>query len=398
MAILATTLLFVATGLATAQATDAAGTSAGPATAVEPEALEDGSAAASVATQAAAPSGGLGSATGRLLATLATASVFAGGLVAVGTFVFIQRALSGKGPELRSLAGLVRVGALAVFAGTIVDLIAKTVATSGGSGATIDIGNLQTTISGSQGIAAALLIVASVSLYGAAQTSSRRQTTSHMPSLRVATVSSATAVPLSVGAAVHPPYPPIVPTPQASGVTELDRPQLGWVGAIAFALAFAFAGSSTTTGPAALMWFVGFVHVAAAAIWVGGLVAMAATLQFRRQRGLSSRATAMVLGFSIDAGVAAAAVGVSGAIMAWLMVAEPADFIATDWGRLILVKLALTMVAGVIGLVNRIKLVPALEQRHDEPQISAELARTARTEIAVVAIAVLAAAVATSLL
>jgi copper transport protein len=359
VAILATTLLFVATGLATAQATDAAGTSAGPATAVEPEALEDGSAAGSVATQAADPSGGLGSATGRLLATLATASVFAGGLV---------------------------------------DLIAKTVSTSGGSGATIDIGNLRTTISGSQGIAAALFIVASVSLYGAAQTSSRRQTTSHMPSLRVAAVSSATAVPLSVGAAVHPPYPPIVPTPQASGVTELDRPELGWVGAIAFALAFAFAGSSTTTGPAALMWFVGFVHVAAAAIWVGGLVAMAATLQFRRQRGLSSRATAMVLGFSIDAGVAAAAVGVSGAIMAWLMVAEPADFIATDWGRLILVKLALTMVAGVIGLVNRIKLVPALEQRHDEPQISAELARTARTEIAVVAIAVLAAAVATSLL
>lgn len=119
---------------------------------------------------------------------------------------------------------------------------------------------------------------------------------------------------------------------------------LGMVGSAA-------ALSSARSHAAAYAGWVGgivdFVHLAAAAVWVGGLVAVVVVVW--RLRGPDpAAARRLVAGYARLAVWLVVVVAASGAFSATRLLTQPADLVATGYGRLLLAKLVL--VAAAVGL------------------------------------------------
>ncbi len=96
------------------------------------------------------------------------------------------------------------------------------------------------------------------------------------------------------------------------------------------------------------------LHLAAGAVWLGGLVGLALTLP----RLAAGPGAALVSRFStLAAGILAALVA-SGSFMAWRIVGSWDGLVSTDYGRLLLVKIGVALVAVAIAAVNRFVLLP----------------------------------------
>jgi putative copper resistance protein D len=105
------------------------------------------------------------------------------------------------------------------------------------------------------------------------------------------------------------------------------------------------------------------VHLLAAGAWLGGLPALAILLaRARRSRGpawraFAKRATAR---FSPIGIVCVGTLLVSGTVNSWNLLAGPRDLVATDYGRLVLLKIALFAAMVAIAAVNRYHHTPRL--------------------------------------
>ena len=121
------------------------------------------------------------------------------------------------------------------------------------------------------------------------------------------------------------------------------------------------------------------VHVLAAAVWVGGLVALVLL-------GTSDRRPLPVAvpRFSRLALWCAVALALSGVASAAVRLASPSDLLTTSYGRIVLVKVALIGVLSWFGLWHRRRVVPAL---------SGDTVRRAFLRIAAVEVLVMAATV-----
>jgi copper transport protein len=135
-----------------------------------------------------------------------------------------------------------------------------------------------------------------------------------------------------------------------------------------------FAIEGHTRTPVRRWWLVGsdVVHLAAAAMWLGGLVALA--LAFRAISDASALA-GMVRRFSDVALIAVGIVAVMGVTMAWIILPSAGELISTGYGLALLLKVALVVVVIILGAYNRYRLVPVVEVRQagpdDEPQQAA---------------------------
>ncbi|MDH6221113.1 CopD family protein [Streptomyces pseudovenezuelae] len=90
------------------------------------------------------------------------------------------------------------------------------------------------------------------------------------------------------------------------------------------------------------------VHLLGVSLWLGGLTfLLLGVLPRRRPAELS----AAVTGYSALAGVSVAAIAVAGAVLAWQVVGSFGALFSTDYGQLLLVKLAL--LAGVLVIAQR---------------------------------------------
>lgn len=124
-------------------------------------------------------------------------------------------------------------------------------------------------------------------------------------------------------------------------------------------------GHTRSFSPTSVMYLADLVHVGAGAVWVGGLVAVAIVCRQRR-RYLSSDtpmvqpATGMILRFSSIAGWTLLAVLLSGSALAWTIHGGPTNLLDTTHGRLILLKLGIVVAVGLVGALNRFKVVPAV--------------------------------------
>lgn len=98
------------------------------------------------------------------------------------------------------------------------------------------------------------------------------------------------------------------------------------------------------------------VHMAAAAVWVGGLVALA--LAFRGPSD-PDRLAGLVRRFSDAALVAVAVVAVTGVLMAWIVLPTAGEITSTGWGLALVVKVAIVVVLVALGAFNRWRLVPS---------------------------------------
>ncbi len=105
------------------------------------------------------------------------------------------------------------------------------------------------------------------------------------------------------------------------------------------------------------------LHLVSAAAWVGALLPLALLLRTAAaDAGLSSLAVARgaVLRFS-TLGIASVATLVgSGLINTWVLAGSIAALTETDYGRLLLTKVALFMVMLLFAAINRVRLTPRL--------------------------------------
>lgn len=144
------------------------------------------------------------------------------------------------------------------------------------------------------------------------------------------------------------------------------------IGLAGLALALAsywFDGHTVSRGPWLVHALVNLVHVGAAAVWVGGVFAMTALVLLRRRRTEPTGLAAMVVRFSGIAAVSLGALAVAGAVMTWLVIDGPSDLWSTDWGQVLIAKVAVVAVAAGMGGYNHFSLRPALEQRPADPAV-----------------------------
>lgn len=125
--------------------------------------------------------------------------------------------------------------------------------------------------------------------------------------------------------------------------------------------AWAVAGHTATTSPAAVAFLSDALHVAAASVWFGGLVGCAAVATARHRSDASP--AAVVVRFSSIAGLALAGVAVGGVALAWGEVRSVDALLSTAYGRLLMAKVAVVGLVAALGGYNRYRLVPLLE--HD---------------------------------
>lgn len=164
---------------------------------------------------------------------------------------------------------------------------------------------------------------------------------------------------------------------------------------VAVGVAVAVSGHTATTSPLALAVGADAVHVAAAAVWVGGLVGGLVVVVAARGRG-SGAWTEVVVRFSGVAGVSLAAVTLAGAALGWTQVRSLEALVTTPYGRLLLAKVAVVGAVALLGGINRYRLVPLLQPAADadsavvgdHARVGRLLRRTLAAEVALLALVI----------
>jgi putative copper resistance protein D len=107
-------------------------------------------------------------------------------------------------------------------------------------------------------------------------------------------------------------------------------------------------------------------HLMAAGVWLGGLPAFALLLWTTRQKGKqrwSELATEVTRRFSVLAAISVGALVASGIVNSWNLLDSFRDLWATDYGRLVALKIILLGVMIAFACVNKFHLTPRLPDR-----------------------------------
>lgn len=144
-----------------------------------------------------------------------------------------------------------------------------------------------------------------------------------------------------------------------------------WVRCAVVALAAALAGTLVWAGHAAggrdleavLHPAADFVHLTAAAAWVGTLLPLALVLGAAGHDGASvAFARTAAVRFSAFGIVSVATLLITGSINTWYLAGSIPALTATDYGHLLLIKIGLFLVMVAIAAINRLVLTPRLVQ------------------------------------
>ncbi|GAB4001149.1 hypothetical protein GCM10029992_35700 [Glycomyces albus] len=131
------------------------------------------------------------------------------------------------------------------------------------------------------------------------------------------------------------------------------------------------------------------VHLAAGAIWTGGLAGLLVMLTLWRRAGGPVDAAAIVTRFSMWAGYTVAALGASGVVMALSIHRTWDGLLTTDHGRTLIAKLALVAAALALAGWNRFRLIPLIGRAEVRNEGLRRLRRVLAAEAAAVASVVL---------
>jgi copper transport protein len=152
---------------------------------------------------------------------------------------------------------------------------------------------------------------------------------------------------------------------------------------VVFGLAFALlpgpsiAGHALDRGRSPLEVVADVVHVAAASVWLGGLVALGLSLRSAGDH------TATLRRFSNIALVSVAVLAATGVIRALAELDSVSQLWTTGYGRALIVKSVLLGVLVVLGWINRYRLVPRLRVDGLRRNVAAELVLLAGLVVAV---------------
>ena len=129
------------------------------------------------------------------------------------------------------------------------------------------------------------------------------------------------------------------------------------------------------------------VHVAAAGVWVGGLLFLSVLL-VEAGAGRWSLAYSVVPRFSLLALVAVAAVLVSGTVNGIFEVGSLSALWDTTYGRVLLAKVALVVPLLGLGAYNRLVAVPGFRDERDEPALRRRFSSVVGVELALMVVVV----------
>ena len=292
--------------------------------------------------------------------------LFPAAVVAVGILAFAASSYAGRRDELGALLRLVRWLGVAVVIGAVVELVGLEPVYGGW-------GELAAEAGGRAAIARALAGVCLAIGVGSV-------------------LGPRTAAPGSLSAAVleGDEAPPV--DDAATRWRPASHP-IALVGVALLVVSFAFDGHTLSEGPRLVHALASVTHVVAASVWAGGLVALAVVLWRRHRAGVRSRAAQMVTRFSVVAMVSVGLAGLAGVLMAWFIEDDLGAYTSTDWGRTMLAKLALVLVALGIGAYNHFRLRPALDEFPDDAGLVARTRTTVTVEAAVLVVVALVTAV-----
>ena len=167
----------------------------------------------------------------------------------------------------------------------------------------------------------------------------------------------------AVFAAIAPVFPVVEPLVFAAAVLMLPGPSI--------------AGHALDPGRSPLEVVDDVIHVAAASVWLGGLLALGLAMRSGDDRG------ALMRRFSNIAVIAVAVLATTGVIRALSELRSVSQLWTTGYGRALIVKTALLLALVAIGWVNRYRLVPRLQVVALRRNVAVELVLFAGLVVAV---------------
>lgn len=162
-------------------------------------------------------------------------------------------------------------------------------------------------------------------------------------------------------------------------------------GIVAAIISFVFDGHTVTEGVRLVTALADVAHVAAGAVWAGGLVMLVHVIWLRHRRGSDTRALQLAVRFSVVAAAALIVAGVAGLALSVIVLDQVSDLWSTPWGRTLMAKLAVVAVAAAAGGYNHKVLIPHMMSRSpNDPNSDAEFRRAVTLEaMAIVLIVIL---------
>ena len=171
------------------------------------------------------------------------------------------------------------------------------------------------------------------------------------------------------------------------------RSEAGWVvaaiGAVAAVCSPALTGHASTTTPVGAAIATDVAHVLAACAWLGTLLtllfaALPLVRGARSMAGLGSGAlvASLVRAFHPIALTCASVVVASGLLAAWLRLPSVASLWESNYGRILLLKLAFVALVVVLGALNWRRLLPTL----GDDRAARRITRTASAELTIAAL------------
>ncbi|MDH4280574.1 MAG: copper resistance protein CopC/CopD, partial [Acidimicrobiia bacterium] len=361
--------------------------------------------------QAAPKSGGVG-AFGRLLG-------FVGTMLGIGGLCFGAVVVHNHRRDLRSVYRAVRYAALVVIAGTAVDLAAHLAVASNGWLEIPTAGAVGSATVSTFGIAIGLRVVAGSLLFATARIEDQNFGRTERPVPRRELVvagapglvaagdltSDAEAAdrlhggPSEARRSDRQVWPVnlemsdlvLVDEPvEAQGTPSTDGgdrpfPILSLLAVILLLASFTFDGHTVTEGNRWVTGAIDMIHVVAASIWAGGVAAFAVVLWRRYRRRERLGGLEMALRFSVVAGVALAAAGLAGTILAVIILESVSDLWTTPWGRLLMAKTVAVAAAASLGTYNHFVVIPWMNAHPDDDTRSVRIRNTATGEAVLLA-------------
>jgi copper transport protein len=150
------------------------------------------------------------------------------------------------------------------------------------------------------------------------------------------------------------------------------------VGVMAAVGAEVAAGHTVTTDPRWAVWLGDAVHLGAAAVWLGGLAALAVSLRALAADKDGPTGVRLVATFSRLAAWTVLALTATGLVLAWALVRAPSALTSTTFGWTLIAKVAVVFAVLGVATYNRRRLVPAVVAA--ETGAWGRLVRTVRIE------------------
>ncbi len=320
-------------------------------------------------TDTTSPAGQTAGDLGRFLA-------MGGTMVALGFLVFALTVMRGSRSELRLLLFWVRRAGVVIAIGTALDALGQVAYQEGGFDALVRPSAYTAVLSGTVGVSLLGRFV------GACIVATRADLVMvHAKHARDPLRPVSAAIPIGAGSSRVADNPTDQWRPYDLA-WELDRRGSVAVGGFALVLlSHVIDGHTASEGSRWLMGVASSVHVFAAAIWAGGVVALALVIRRRSNRDEPTHALVMVTRYSIVATIGLVAVAVAGVYLAFVILDAPSELWTTDWGRVFLAKFGVVAVAAALGAHNHHVIVPALERGEEDDEAVARLQSTLRNEV-----------------